>query len=419
MQLKEFNILLDIKKHSKVDYFEVVQGDSFSNVLNISLVDGLKQYDLTGTNVEIIFSKGDGTTVQQLDPIIMNELQGKIQCTLKTNTIAIPGSVKAEVRVTENETLLTSTNFSFYVRKSLINDETIVSTNEFPILTQLVNQTQGLISTTEGLINQVGQIEGQVPANVVADLNKVQTDLLSHKADFMSHGIDNAGFHNSIFRGKNLGTSVTTKQYADIANGTFEDLYIGDYWTISGINWRIAAFNYYRNTGDTLIPGNHITIVPDTQLYDYGMNPTNITTGGYAGSDMYINGLEQAKTTIRGIFGSHLVKHRQLHSNVTVDGKASGWVWVDSEVDLMSEIMVYGSTVWGESTIGGTGYNIGVGKNQLPLFALNPQSINTRQSYWLRDVVSASFFAFVRGSGYASSYGASYAYGVRPAFSIS
>lgn len=58
-------------------------------------------------------------------------------------------------------------------------------------------------------------------------------------------GAANAGAHNGIYRGKFLGNSVTAAQYAAIAAGTFEDLYIGDYWTIGGVNWRIAAFDYY------------------------------------------------------------------------------------------------------------------------------------------------------------------------------
>ena len=36
----------------------------------------------------------------------------------------------------------------------------------------------------------------------------------------------NAGAHNAIYRGKYLGTSVTAAQYAAIAAGTFDDLYI-------------------------------------------------------------------------------------------------------------------------------------------------------------------------------------------------
>jgi hypothetical protein len=248
----------------------------------------------------------------------------------------------------------------------------------------------------------------------------LKDDFTSHLADYASLFLTNADAKNSIYRGKYLGNAVTAAQYTAISSGTFTDLYIGDYWTIGGVNWRIAAFNYYRNTGDTNVSGNHITIVPDTQLYTHVMNDTNTTTGGYIGSKMYTEGLEQAKTIIRGIFGAHLVKHRQILSNATVDGKASGWAWLDSEVELMNEIMVYGASVFGAGNLGGgSGHNIGVGKSQLPLFRLNPRMINTRQNYWLRDVVSASHFALVGSLGYATSRGAGDALGVRPAFSIS
>ena len=69
--------------------------------------------------------------------------------------------------------------------------------------------------------------------------------------------IYNGGAHNAIYRGKYLGTSVTTTQYAAISSGTFDDLYIGDYWTIGGVNYRIAAFDYYWNCGDNATPPHH------------------------------------------------------------------------------------------------------------------------------------------------------------------
>lgn len=245
----------------------------------------------------------------------------------------------------------------------------------------------------------------------------INDSLVAHKADFMPHGINNAGFHNSIFRGKYLGSSVTTEQYNAISSGTFEDLYIGDYWTINGINWRIAAFNYYRNTGDSLVPGNHLVIVSDESLYSHVMNDTHITTGGYTGSKMYTEGLTQAKTAINNAFPGHVVTIRAYLCNVVTDGKASGGALFDSTVDLMNEVMVYGSVVNGASVYGL--YNIGTEKSQLPLFALNPQSINTRYSYWLRDVASASYFAHVSLNGIATLTNAGNSIAVRPRFLIS
>jgi len=231
---------------------------------------------------------------------------------------------------------------------------------------------------------------------------------------------DGAGAHNAIYRGKYLGASVTDEQYAAISGGTFEDLYIGDYWTIGGINYRIAAFDYFYNCGDTALTVHHAVIVPDTALYNATMNATNITTGGYTGSVMYVTNLAQAKSTIKAAFLNHVVSHREYLTNAVTNGRPSGGAWFDSEVELMNEKMVYGNGVFAPVSDGSSvPANYTIGKSQLPLFAHRPDAINFRESYWLRDVISASYFAVVSYCGYATYAYASTSYGVRPAFSIS
>lgn len=231
---------------------------------------------------------------------------------------------------------------------------------------------------------------------------------------------NNAGAHNAIYRGKSLGSSVTTTQYSVISAGTFDDMYIGDYWTIGGVNYRIAAFDYYLNCGDTSCTKHHVVLVPDTCLYNHVMNDTNITTGAYVGSKMYTEGLEQAKTTIKAAFSGHVLSKRIYLSNATANGKASAGAWCDSEVDLMCEHMVYGNGVFSPVSDGTTvPNNYRVEKSQLPLFQHEPSRICNRASWWLRDVISASFFALVGSDGCADCYYASHSYGVRPAFCIS
>ena len=230
---------------------------------------------------------------------------------------------------------------------------------------------------------------------------------------------NNAGAHNAIYRGKSLGSSVTTAQYSAISAGTFDDMYIGDYWTIGGVNYRIAAFDYYLNCGDTSCTKHHVVLVPDTCLYNHVMNDTNITTGAYVGSKMYTEGLEQAKTTIKAAFSGHVLSKRIYLSNATANGKASAGAWCDSEVDLMCEHMVYGNGVFSPVSDGTTvPNNYRVEKSQLPLFQHEPSRICNRANWWLRDVISASHFAFVHYSGYAD-YAAGASLGVRPAFCIS
>lgn len=241
---------------------------------------------------------------------------------------------------------------------------------------------------------------------------------------------NNAGAHNAIYRGKSLGSTVTTAQYAAIKAGTFDDLYIGDYWTIGGVNYRIAAFDYYLNSGDTSCTTHHVVIVPDTCLYNAQMHNTssggyeggaaNTTAGGYVGSDMYKSNLEQAKTTIKSAFSGHVLKHRIYLTNAVANGRASGGAWCDSEVDLMCEQMVYGSGIFSPVSDGSNvPANYRVEKSQLPLFQHEPSRICNRATWWLRDVITASYFALVDYFGYASCAGASISLGVRPAFCIS
>ncbi len=229
----------------------------------------------------------------------------------------------------------------------------------------------------------------------------------------------NAGAHNAIYRGKYLGESVTAAQYAAISAGTFDDLYIGDYWTIGGVNYRIAAFDYYLNSGDTACTTHHVVLVPDTCLYNAAMNTTNTTNGGYVGSAMYKSNLEQVKTTIKSAFSGHVLKHRIYLTNAVANGRASGVVWCDSEVDLMCEQMVYGSGIYSPVSNGSNiPDNYRVEKSQLPLFQHEPNRICNREMWWLRDVVSDKGFTNVNNFGDADRSSSSMVVGVRPSFCI-
>ena len=184
-----------------------------------------------------------------------------------------------------------------------------------------------------------------------------------------------------------------------------------------GVTYRVAAFDYYLQTGDEACTDHHVTLVPDTALYDGVMNDADTTTGGYAGSKMRTSGLDTAKATISSAFGAdHILSHRQLLSNAVSSGAISGWSWYNSQVELLSEKMVYGSYAWG----GGAqeGHNTGIGKSQLALFQARPDLITTRQDWWLRDVQSAAHFCGVTNDGYANFWTASAPVYVRPAFSI-
>ena len=225
--------------------------------------------------------------------------------------------------------------------------------------------------------------------------------------------------HRMIYRGKNLGSALTTAQKAAIQNGTFDDLWLGDYWVINDVTWRIVDFNYWALCGDTGYPGNHLVIMPDTSLYAAQMNTSNVTTGGYVGSAMYTSNLANAKTIVANAFGDAVISHREYLTNAVTNGYPSGGAWCDSTVELPNEIMMYGCHV---HAAGGDGSIVParhtVNKTQLALFTVCPKFIHNRQTFWLRDVVSAAYFAVVYYVGDADCHVASSSFGVRPVFAL-
>ena len=264
-----------------------------------------------------------------------------------------------------------------------------------------------------------------VDKDLVGAINELVASLEAEAKDIK--GIDDrteilkytgAGLHNSIWRGKNLGNQFTAEQSAAIRDGSFKDIWVGDYWVINDVTWRVMDLDYWYQVGDTPCTTHHAVIVPDTPLYNAQMNTTNVTTGGYTGSAMYTSNLAQAKTMAQSAFGAgHILSHRELLTNAVSNGSSSGWAWFDSTVDLMSEHMVYGSRAWG----GGAhiGYDVGAEKSQLAGFRLRHDLEHSRAGwYWLRDVCSAADFCNVARLGNASSNGASGSGGVRPAFPI-
>ena len=224
--------------------------------------------------------------------------------------------------------------------------------------------------------------------------------------------------HRMIYRGKNLGTSFTTEQSQAVQNGTFTDMYIGDYWVINRKTKRIGDIDYFIHCGDNVDLGHHLLMVDDgVDLAADGstthfMNDTDTTAGGFKGSKMWQSTIpNQILPDITTAFGSHLLTHREYISNAVNNGVPTGGEWVDTTYNIFNEAMYYGSVVNGANNAGTGLYNTGCSKNQIALFKLNQSSMNRRINIWLRDVVSASSFANVDNIGCAAGNAASTSWG--------
>lgn len=223
-----------------------------------------------------------------------------------------------------------------------------------------------------------------------------------------------------LFRGKNLGTALTAVQKAAIKDGSFKGMFLGDYWSIGGRIWRIVDMDYWYNCGDTAFTSHHLVIMPDEALYNAQMNTTNVTTGGYVGSEMYKSNLANAKTIVNAAFQGSVLTHREYLCNAVANGRPSGGAWFDSSIELPNESMMYGHPHFSPTSDGSTVPAIyTISKTQLALFMVCPRFIvNRSYNQWLRDVVSSAYFAYVGNHGITNYGNASSSIGVRPVFPV-
>ena len=305
------------------------------------------------------------------------------------------------------------------------------SSSDFPVSGGTADNTV-FTAVPEGALNALNSKIGNTALPTTAqtltgaiaeheqDITSQNNNIAKIRADVIADG---AGAHNAIYRGKYLGSSVTAEQWAAIRAGTFADLFIGDYWTINGVNWRIAAFDYWLNVNS--LSKHHVVIVPDTNLASSPLNSTNTTAGAYYNSDFRTGnngntGRATAIAAVNAAFGSgNILTYKDYLHSAVVDGHPSGHEWADCTVELMNEEMVYGGHIFAPIGPGTSVYaNYTTSKSQLPLFQHDHSRISNRANWWLRSVVSGTTFAIVHYGGNAANNGASYSYGVRPAFGI-
>ena len=307
--------------------------------------------------------------------------------------------------------------------------------------------------------------ENAVFTDTVYDDTEVQKSISQQSTEIMS--IKNtANFSHNIPRNvpKDITSYITDGTFYKRLNGTdgfelFEDIYVGDYikmsraitcpdssgGTVGSQYVTIAGLDTMMNNGEDgkYVNYHHAVMVPGKGFEGiqhfgrHAMNATNTTEGGYAGSVMdqsVLGAVVTEGSTASGAtinqqlyaeFGSHLKTTDELLSisiNATgtnrfgtANGCSNNWAWAMRQAVLMSEVEVYGCTVWSSS-----GYDTGNAKMQLPLFAHSRNAMNDRGVwYWLKDAASSTRFCLCVDYGYAGYSDAGYTWGcVRPRFII-
>lgn len=270
---------------------------------------------------------------------------------------------------------------------------------------------------------------------------KTNNGIILDGNDLSTPEISNAGFHNSIYRGKSIGSYLTDGSlWIRISSGKFEDLFVGDYFdvTIDDISTRmlIAGFDIFLKVGDpadnaTILTRHHAVIIPVKHLTDAAMSTLDDTTPlPYINTEMFTDILPSKAASLGNMIGeSHVLSSTEyLTSSIDenakncmrpeIIGASNGCVYMTSKANLLSETELYGFMSFSSS-----GYENGMRcYGQLPLFRLNPRlivsSTTLDSGYWLRNVASKKTYCLCYNSGEATRDIRTAIHGVRPRFII-
>ena len=206
--------------------------------------------------------------------------------------------------------------------------------------------------------------------------------------------------HNNIYRGVNLGSSYTAAQRAAVSSGTFTGLWIGDYWTIGGIQWIIVDFDYWGGTT------HHLLVMPRTGHYNGPIHPDLVVATGIRSTALMSNAVTPGSNSFQSLFNnlgfSHTIVSREGWDSANKYNTSIREV--TTVADVLSEGMVIGSkpitsepkkpygTIWKTND-----------SRQLSYFRMGGKMpLTSGQVSWLSDQTSDYYFATIDDRGFVT-----------------
>ncbi|MEB9454147.1 BppU family phage baseplate upper protein [Bacillus anthracis] len=173
MQHKDFNI-----KEEELKLIRFYQNDLNSAKLLINVTHDKVVTDFSSaTSVQIAFLKPDCKRVFQ-DVQNVNQMQGKYYVVLSTQTLIAYGKVIAQLRFTfPNNKVIETCKFAFTVDESIMSDDAMKSTNEFPVIQKAIEagkklegvDIDGIIAAGELAKGALPKTGGTMTGNLLMD----------------------------------------------------------------------------------------------------------------------------------------------------------------------------------------------------------------------------------------------------------
>lgn len=196
----------------------------------------------TATKVQIAFLKPDGKRVFQ-DVQNVNQMQGKYYVVLSTQTLIAYGNVVAQLRLTfPDNKVIETCKFVFAVDESIMSDEAMKSTNEFPVIQKAIEAGTKLEKVDiDGIIAAGAKADAALPkagGTMTGDLvMATDKNIVLSSDDYLLK-----------IRGQKGNSKIVAQVFKPDGTSTFIGEYRGDNNKLT-IN---CDTNLLKNTGDTM-----------------------------------------------------------------------------------------------------------------------------------------------------------------------
>ena len=221
---------------------------------------------------------------------------------------------------------------------------------------------------------------------------------------------DKAWTHNSKPRGNLLGTSITDAQHSAIANGSFKDIYPGDYWALGSYKLLVADCDPYSGYniywGKSL--NHHVVCMVLNTKPSIPMTDDNSITGGLTGTRVYTEMMPEILSEVEDLVGSDniLTMPTTLIAD-TVDastGHVTHWLQSRTErIFLPTAVQLYGYST-GRSLYRDFHRQFALFRHVsvLPAMWIPKDTIVNYMGMWLAEI---SVYDVINESGWSYGYG--------------
>lgn len=329
---KTFKVSLDMKQPTaQRNEWEVVEGDN-GNVIEITLTDDGTPVDLSSCKVLAVFGLPTGQTVEQDTDEGSVTIGGTdhnvITIALKTGSFspgkAASGLMKCEIQVysgSDLDVLVTSAQFTFRCRRAIINDETIAATDDYPILVELINEVQQLVTGQQSDWNEAD------PTAIPYIKNKPATMPPSSH----NHGRIDSNGRTSTTYSHEAGDWLMVADYSDSGRIMRTDITFGN-----------ATNKWLRNDGSWTAPNaSDVDAIPTTEK-GAAAGVATLDTNGKVNADEASSSIvmiTESKTLELSDAGKMLVVYSSSAVTITIPNHTS----VDLPVGTEIEVLRWGS----------------------------------------------------------------------------